>query len=50
MMDGHPEDDVDGQRRVGHRPDRLLVVGQEVLGQPVLVFVAQTWKHQIERF
>ena len=40
VMDGHPEDDVDGQRRVRDGPDGPLVVGQQVLGQAVLVLVA----------
>ena len=50
MMDGHSEDDVNGQGRVGDGPDRLLVVGQQVFGQTVLVLVAPTWKQMTVRF
>ncbi len=40
VMDGHAEDDVDGQRRVRDGPDGPLVVGQQVLGQAVFILVA----------
>jgi hypothetical protein len=48
VMDGHPEDDVDRQRRVRHGPDRPLVVGEQVLGQAVLVLVAYHCKYIID--